>query len=109
MANRLLLHLHHVSCPCQSAQRLLDRLTARVKPIEAITNDAIEFWMPSVSEVADEGIAEIGFTLRDFRPEAAPIDADLPMHVSTELRRIALKLTEAADRVGSLAGGKEVA
>ena len=108
MANRVLLYLPP-RCHCDHARHLLDRITARTKPIETAANDALEFWLPSPSEIADEGLAEIGFTLTDFRPEAAPIDADLPANVASELRRIAIRLTEAADRVAVLSGGKGVA
>ena len=105
--NRVLLYLPP-RCRCDHARHLLEGVTARTRPIEEISGETIEFWLPGPAEIADEGINEIGFTLRDFRPEAASIDADLAGHVSSELRRIASRLSEASDRIATLSGGKGV-
>jgi hypothetical protein len=114
MSNRILSLLPQC-CPSCAARRQIerdrDRLIATAERLELLSDDAIEFFIPSAEKLLeetgpetddddDDGLHGIRFFVH-LQPRRATLQEDLTQYAITELRHIATVLTDAADKIES--------
>lgn len=104
--DRVLPPRRECACAWERAQRLLADVRADTERIELAAGNVVSFWLPNVDSVVGNESVEVEFLVRT-NPEAAIFGRNMPGHVAGELRRIAVELIVAADRIDA-AGGKEV-
>ncbi len=94
--------------PQQQAAVLRKRAAAVVTLLETTSGDVVEFWLPSSTDLADEGQSEGTLSLTaclNLKIEPVPVFKGSALFLAGQLQEAAERLEQAASRLVSLAEG----